>query len=217
MTTCHAETVRVTVCHMKTGRAYRMTVRQETVEQTRERILQAAYDAWLELPYDQVTLDAVAREAGTSRQTVLRHFGSKDELAIAVVDWQLPHEESARRVEAGDIGAAVRNLIDRYESMGDANVRMLELEGRIAPIDHLLAIARDSHRGWIETTFAPFLPVGRTRREELVLTLYAATDVTVWKVLRRDLGCSRAKTEAIVRNLVEGAVGMLDPSREDSP
>ena len=113
--------------------------------------------------------------------------------------------------------AAVRHLVDRYESMGDANVRMLELEGRIAPIDHLLAIARDSHRGWIETTFAPFLPLARTRREELVLTLYAATDVTVWKLLRRDLGCSRAKTEAIVRNLVEGAVGTLDPSREDSP
>ena len=72
-------------------------------------------------------------------------------------------------------------------------------------------IARDSHRGWIETTFAPFLPARRARREELVLTLYAATDVTVWKLLRRDLGCSRAKTEAIIRNLVEGATGTLDP------
>ena len=148
---------------MNTARPYRMTARRETVEQTRERILQAAYDAWLELPYDQVTLDAVARDAGTSRQTVLRHFGSKDELALAVVDWQLPREESARRVEPGDIVAAVRHLVDRYETMGDANVRMLELEGRIAPIDHLLTIARDSHRSWIETTFAPFLP-GRGRR-----------------------------------------------------
>ena len=108
------------------------------VEQTRERILQAAYDAWLAEPYDQVTLDGVARAAGTSRQTVLRHFGSKDELAVAVVDWQLPHEESARRVEPGDVVAAVRHLVDRYEAMGDANVRMLELEGRVAPIDHLL-------------------------------------------------------------------------------
>ena len=181
-------------------RPYRMTARQEAVEQTRERILQAAYDTWLALPYDQVTLDAVARDAGTSRQTVLRHFGSKDELALAVVDWQLPREESARRVEPGDI---------------DANVRLLELEGRIDPIDHLLAVARDSHRGWIETTFAPLLPAGRASREQLILTLYAATDVTVWKLLRRDLACSRAKTEAIIRNLVEGATGTLHPCRED--
>ena len=123
---------------MKSARAYNMTARRDTVEQTRERILQAAYDTWIRLPYDHVTLDAVARDAGTTRQTVLRHFGSKDELAVAVVDWQLPREESARRVEPGDIVAAVRQLVERYEEMGDANVRMLELEGRIAPIDHLL-------------------------------------------------------------------------------
>jgi AcrR family transcriptional regulator len=202
---------------MNTGRPYRMTARRDSVEQTRERILQAAYDAWLQLPYDQVTLDAVARDAGTSRQTLLRHFGSKDDLALAVVDWQLPREESARRVEPGDIGAAVRHLIERYETMGDANVRMLELEGRTSPIDHLLAVARASHRSWVETTFAPFLPVRQARREELVMTLYAATDVTVWKLLRRDLACSRAGTEAVIRNLIEGATGTLVPSREDQP
>ena len=195
---------------MNTARHYRMTARRAMVEQTRERILQAAYDAWLAEPYDQVTLDGVARAAGTSRQTVLRHFGSKDELALAVVDWQLPHEESARRVEPGDVVAAVRHLVDRYETMGDANVRMLELEGRVAPIDHLLAIARDSHRKWIEATFAPVLPGRGRRRDQLVLTLYAATDVTVWKLLRRDLGCSRVQTETIVRNLVEGATGIPD-------
>ena len=122
---------------------------------------------------------------------------------------------SPRRAEPGDIGAAVRQLVDRYESMGDANVRLLELEGRIDPIDRLLAIARDSHRRWIEATFAPLLPAGRASREQLILTLYAATDVTVWKLLRRDLACSRAKTEAIIRNLVEGATATLDPSRED--
>jgi AcrR family transcriptional regulator len=194
-----------------------MTARRETVEQTRERILQAAYDAWLAMPYDEVTLDAVARDAGTSRQTVLRHFRSKEDLALAVVDWQLPREEHARRVEPGDTAAAVRNLLDRYETMGDANVRMLELEGRVAPIDHLLAVARDSHRTWIETTFAPFLPVRGAGRRELVMTLYAATDVTVWKLLRRDLGHSRAETETIVRNLVEGVIGTLATSREDRP
>jgi AcrR family transcriptional regulator len=190
-----------------------MTARADAVEQTRERILQAAYDAWLALPYDQVTLDGVARAAGTSRQTVLRHFGSKDDLAVAVVQWQLPREESARRVEPGDVAAAVAQIVGRYETMGDANVRLLELEGRVAPIDHLLAVARRSHRGWIETTFAPLLPRRGKRREELVLALYAATDVTVWKLLRRDLQQSRADTEAIIRNLVAGVA----PPKKEQP
>ena len=63
--------------------------------------------AWLALPYDQVTLDCAARAAGTSRQTVLRHFGSKDALPAAVVVWQSPGDESARRGEPGDVPAAV--------------------------------------------------------------------------------------------------------------
>jgi serine/threonine protein phosphatase PrpC len=93
--------------------------------------------------------------------------------------------------------------------MGDANVRLLDLEGRIAPVDQLLAVARKSHRTWIEETFAPVLPARGARREELVMTLYAATDVTVWKLLRRDLGRSRRQTEAVIRNLVAGATASV--------
>jgi AcrR family transcriptional regulator len=188
-----------------------MTARRDAVEQTRERILQAAYDLWLERPYDQVTLDAVAEAAGVTRQTVLRQFGSKDELVVAVVDWQRPHEELLRTAEPGDTEAALRSLLARYETMGDANVRLLELEGRVAPIDYLLEQARASHRGWIERTFAAAL-AGRRRatRKQIVAALYAATDVTVWKLLRRDLGQSPAETAAVVRRLVDGVLGTLD-------
>jgi hypothetical protein len=102
--------------------------------------------------------------------------------------------------------------MDRYETMGDANVRLLELEGRVGPIDRLLAEARQSHRGWIERTFAPWVDARRgARRDELVLALYAATDVTVWKLLRRDLGASRARVESIVGRLVDG---VLHPSTD---
>jgi AcrR family transcriptional regulator len=190
-----------------------MTQRRQSVERTRARILQAAYDTWLERPYDQVTLDAVADVAGVSRQTILRHFGSKDELAMAVVSWQRPIEESARATGPGDAAAAVRRLVDRYETMGDANVRLLELEGRVAPVDRLLDEARASHRGWIEQTFAPWVSACRgTRRNELVLALYAATDVTVWKLLRRDLRCSRMRVETIIHQLVEGVLHPLESS-----
>lgn len=195
-----------------------MTHRRETVEQTRERILRAAYDAWLDRSYDQVTLDAVAVAAGVSRQTVLRHFGSKDDLALAVVAWQRPIEEDARAAEPGDIGTAVCRLVDRYETMGDANVRLLELEGRVAPVDRLLGEARSSHRSWIERTFVPWVGACRgARREELVLALYAATDVTVWKLVRRDLKCTRARTETIIRRLVEGALGTLAAPEKETP
>ena len=194
-----------------------MTQRRDSVERTKERILEAAYAIWLERPYDQVTLDAVAAAAGVSRQTVLRHFGSKDDLALAVVAWQRPIEEHARAAEPGDVATAVHRLVERYETMGDANVRILELEGRVAPIDRLLTEARESHRGWIERTFAPWIRTCRgARREQLVLALYAATDVTVWKLLRRDLGAPRDRVEAIIRQLLEGVLPPLEAISEET-
>jgi AcrR family transcriptional regulator len=185
-------------------RTYRMQARQEAVTSTRERILRAAYDQWLERPYDQVSIESVARAAGVSRQTVIRQFGTKDELAFAVVDWQKPYEEAFRSAEPGDIETAIARLVDRYEVMGDANVRILELEGRFPAFDYLLDISRASHRAWIERTLLPGPSPGD--RDRAVLSLYAATDVTVWKLLRRDLKQSRSVTESVILRLVRAVL-----------
>jgi AcrR family transcriptional regulator len=195
-----------------TTRPYRMVARRVAVERTREQILASAYRLWLDRRYDEVTLDAIADAAGVSRQTLLRHFGSKDALVMAVIDWRRPQEEASRRVEPGDVATAVSRLVDRYEEIGDARVRILELEGRIDAIDYVLSQARESHRQWIEHTFAPWLPAGGPERQQLVCALYAATDVTLWKLLRRDLGRSRREAEAVIRRLVDG-VGAAGPSR----
>lgn len=194
-------------------RTYRMGVRQEAVASTRERILRAAYDQWLERPYDQVSVQSVAEAAGVSRQTVVRQFGTKDELALAVVDWQKPREDAFRAAAPGDIASAVERLVDRYETMGDANVRILELEGRVPAIDYLLEISRAGHREWIERTLVP--DSASDSLDELVLALYAATDVTVWKLLRRDLGQSRAVAQATILRLLRGILGEPASTRKD--
>ena len=182
-------------------RPYRMGARQEAVASTRERILQAAYNQWLERSYDQVSLQSIADAAGVSRQTVARQFGTKDELAFAVVDWQRPREDAFRAAEPGATEVAIERLLHRYEAMGDANVRVLELEGRVPAIDYLLEVSRAGHREWVERTLLPAATYGR-HEEELVLALYAATDVTVWKLLRRDLKQSAATTHSTILRLV---------------
>jgi AcrR family transcriptional regulator len=179
-----------------------MQARQEAVASTRERILSAAYAEWSQRSYDQVSLQSIAYAAGVTRQTVSRQFGTKDELALAVVDWQKPREDTLRATEPGDVEGALQRLVDRYEEMGDANVRVLELEGRVPAIDYLLEVSRAGHREWIERTLLPGTAPGE--RDELVLALYAATDVTVWKLLRRDLKQSRDATLATIRRLVRG-------------
>jgi AcrR family transcriptional regulator len=189
-----------------------MQARQDAVASTRERILRAAYREWSEQAYDQVTLQSIADAAGVSRQTVARQFGTKDELAFAVVDWQKPLEDESREVEPGDVEGAVQRLVDRYEAMGDANVRILELEGRVPAIDYLLEVSRTGHREWIEHILLP--GIASRHREPLAVALYAATDVTVWKLLRRDLKQSRAATAATMLRLVHGVLDTAPHRRE---
>jgi AcrR family transcriptional regulator len=191
----------------KGKRPYRMTARAEAVEATREAICAAAIELWLDVPYDELTLDHIAERAGTTRQTILRHYGSKEGLALAAAEWNAPRIEAATEVEAGDIRAAVSAIVFQYEAMGDANVRLLEIEDRLPEVRELLERGRSGHRRWVEQSFAPFVErVDRSERQRLVDALYAATDVTVWKLLRRDFGRSVDATEAVLDTLVRGVL-----------
>jgi AcrR family transcriptional regulator len=222
------ELIGAILSHMKGGartppeadtRPYRMAARRDAVERSRQRILQVALDLWLSEPYDVVTLDAIAESAGVTRQTVHRQFGSKEELASAVVDWFHPREaEASLTPDPGDVAASIRIQMDRYERTGDAFVRFLQIEGRIAPVDRLVALGRRSYRAELEHVFGPYLPARGRRRDDAVLALYAATDVMVWKLLRRDFGRSRQETELIIRRLVDGVLATLPaPTKKGTP
>jgi len=179
---------------MKT-RAYSMELRAAAAEATRERILSAAADAFLEHWYDDVTIALVAKRGGVSGQTVINHFGGKEQLAAAAYD-RLGEDIVLRRYApaAGDIRGLVEALAEDYETTGDAVVRLLALEEKVPSLQPLLARGRASHREWVETMFgAP----------ELTPELVVATDVYTWKLLRRDQGLSRGDTLASILNIVE--------------
>jgi AcrR family transcriptional regulator len=180
---------------MKTRKTYSMQLRAATAEATRERILEAAADAFLERWYDDVTIASVAELAGVSGQTVLNHFGAKEQLAAAAYD-HVGEQIVAKRYspEAGDLPALVEALVEDYETTGDAVVRLLALEERAPSLQPLLRRGRESHREWVGTMFgAP----------ELVPELVVATDVYTWKLLRRDQGLSRDETFASILKIVE--------------
>lgn len=197
------------------ARPYQMTARKAAVEQTRESILAAAATLWLETSYDEVTLDAVAERAGVTRQTVLRHFRSKEGLVAGVADWAAPREAARRQARPGDAAGAVRSLVARYEEMGDANLRMLQLEDRVEAIGRMLATGRSAHRDWLESVFGAALPRrGSRARARALDSLHAATDVTVWKLLRRDLDRSVEATQEAMQQLVDGVLRGLGRQEE---
>lgn len=50
-----------------------------------------------------------------------------------------------------------------------------------------------------------------------MLSLYAATDVTVWKLLRRDLNQSRSATESVILRLVRAVLDEASTRKGRSP
>ena len=67
----------------KTAREYRSELRTQQVEETRDRILEATLRV-MARGIVNVSVPAVAREAGVSVPTVYRHFGTKQDLLAAV-------------------------------------------------------------------------------------------------------------------------------------
>jgi AcrR family transcriptional regulator len=84
---------------------------------TRDRVLVAATEAFGTRGYDATSLDALARELGVRKQTVLYHFGSKELLLHAVVEQAAIElgealEEALRHADPalGNVDACVRAI-----------------------------------------------------------------------------------------------------------
>jgi len=84
---------------------------------------------------------------------------------------------------------------------------MLAEEHRIPGFAEVAAVGRTKHRAWIEAAFAEQLAVNPAPERDRILTaLIAATDVYVWKLLRRDLGLDRTASESTVETLIRGVL-----------
>ncbi len=153
---------------------------------------------------DEITLDDVAAAAGTTRQTVIRMFGGKEGLLVAVANVMKDEIQLARAVPPGtDPRAAARALVRDYENTGDIVIRILAQEERHEALTALLNIGRKCHRQWVEETFAPGLAkLPRGERTRRATQLVAATDVYVWKLLRRDFRYSAAEVEALIAGML---------------
>ena len=172
-------------------------------------MLASAWRRFSERPYEEVRLADIAGDAGVTVQTLHSRFGTKDELFVAA--WLAAiGPEGARRDSApvGDVRAAVRVLYDSYELQGDAVLRLLAAEDRIPAVHEMADAGRAWHRAWVERTFAPLLAGSRgAARERRLVALVVATDLLVWKLLRREMGLGRKTAERIVIEMITATKG----------
>ena len=187
-------------------RPYRMTARAEAAAATAQRILESVIDLHSERFHDQITLEDIAARAGVTVQTVLRRFGSKEQLldaAAAMVSEQVVRQR--QQAPVGDVDGAVDNLVTHYEERGRTVLRLLAQEERVTQFQPILEQGRHLHYDWVATTFRPFLDRA-CDRDRLHAQLIALLDVYVWKVLRLDLGLEPADVRTALIGMVDALV-----------
>ena len=200
-------------------RPYRQTARAAATEATALRIVEAFRRRLERLWFEDIRLEDVAQDADVTVQTIIRRFGGKEGLLDPTID-AIEHDVlSARDAPPGDAAVAVRAVMQDYEANGDVYMRALAQEDRYPAMRRMTDTGRASHRAWVARVFAPDLAglppdIARRRLDGLVV----ATDVYVWKLIRRDMGRSVAELEDHMLRLIQAALSIsTDLSTQDSP
>jgi AcrR family transcriptional regulator len=200
-----------------TKRRYVMTARAAKTEETRARIRMSAIHLYQErAAIEDFTLEDVAQRARVAVRTVLRAWRSKEELVYAALDSIVEQRVVPQRTPPGDVAAAVCAFFDVYESIGDLVIQRLNDERHRPALKPALDQGRANHREAVNTAFTPHLDRLRgTPRAQLLTILVIATDVYVWKLLRRDMALTRAASEAIVVRIINGVIARQE-TRHDA-
>lgn len=192
----------------KPKRSYQMSKRAESSAQTALDIFAATAELWHEHAIGDITLEAIAERANVSVRTIIRRYGSKEGLFEACIQNNAVDMESHReKAEPGNVDDVIHCLLTDYEAHGDAMVRTLAVEEQLDIARRVLKAGRIYHREWCQRMFAPFLPEKQTNGyEQELMAFVAATELYLWKLLRRDLNYDLKATQQTFKRLVNGII-----------
>ena len=199
--------IHVTVgnANMQTTRRYNKQTRAVMEERTRAALLDAGERLFFERGWAATSLEAVAGEAGVTKQTLLRHFGSKAGLLEQAFARAFEDVRQQRwDVPGDDVERAVDNLLDHYEAVGDRALKIDAMAG-VDAVAGWVQRARALHHEWVDHAFGAFLrPLRGRDLERRRAGLVAVCDVHTWHVLREQLGLGRAELRATLLLAVRG-------------
>jgi AcrR family transcriptional regulator len=183
--------------------------RVQSTEQTRAALLDAAEAELHGERWGKVSLETLARRAGVTKQTLLRHFGSRDGLLMQALGRGVGELlEQRLGSPSGDVAGAVQSLLDHYETWGERSLRIDAWQNGPPPLAQISRLAREAHCGWVEYAFGPWLaPLREPARTRQRAALIALCDVHAWWLLANDLALPRAEVEATLTGAIERLVG----------
>lgn len=188
-----------------------MTSRAASANATADRILDAALARYATTPYDRIRLEDVAADAEVTVQTVIRRFGGKAGLVVALAERELGRIGDTRAAARGaPVRETLHALVAHYEAYGEL---ILKVYAEAHLIDGLPAVAargRAFHVDWCRRTFSDAVRArGGTKSDVArhLAEIIAICDATTWRILRQDGDLSAKQVEQALCELVSVALG----------
>lgn len=120
-------------------------------DERKREIFLAVFDLVIEHGYENLTMDAVAALAHTSKATLYRHWNDKTALVTGALVGLLPSEEPADLPDtgsfAGDLYALNEFRDDRLDALGDVVVPLLNAARHEPALQRLI---RDYINGYVD-------------------------------------------------------------------
>lgn len=186
-----------------------MTNRALSAAETTHRILVSTVEEFWESPTPDLRLQTIASEAGVTVQTILRQFGSKENLMLEATKFEGVRIQAMRNPHnVASLESAVHQLVAHYEVMGDRVLRMLAEESRLPALSEIVDTGRKEHQEWCRAVFATKLSsLSSSQRKIRLAQFVAICDVYTWKILRRDSGLSSKSTEKAIVDMLKNLTG----------
>ncbi len=186
-------------------RPYKQVARARARARTRDALLDSANDELFEGDWSKVSLESLSAKAGVTKQTLLRHFGSKDGLLIqAVMRGAAQVRDQRWGAPRGDIAGTVDNLLDHYEEWGERSMRIGAWQRGPVMLALISKGARKFHYDWVEYAFGPWLdPLYGQARARRRAALIALCDLQSWWILSHDLELPRSEVHVILVDMIE--------------
>jgi len=190
------------------ARKYEMRKRARGVEETRQRIVEAAIDLHESVGPARTSLSSIAERAGVERQTYYRHFPDERSLLLACSGlWvernPLPDGDAWREVE--DPEKRLRRGFSEIYAYYDANEAMLSAVLRDAEV-------HDATREVVEQGIAPAigelgaaLAAGWARSRKTRAAIDLALSFHTWRTLVRQSGLSANRAADLMATVVRCA------------
>jgi AcrR family transcriptional regulator len=191
-------------------RPYKQVARAQAQQRHRDALQDAAIEEFTQGNWAKASLEALAGRAGVTKQTLLRHFGSKDGLLMqALVHSASDAVKQRWSAPPGNVEGAVENVLDHYEALGERSLRIgAWLESGPPELARLSQMARQLHYNWVEYAFGPQLErLHGQARVRCRAALIVLCDVHTWWLLSHDLDFERSEILATLTNAIERLLG----------